>query len=84
MGGSLFAEQFAAILVNEMQPGAGETDERLIGIRVVGWRDFRQPMLHGGAEARACEKDVSTHFSIMRRPPVGSLPYVCVVPALRA
>jgi len=82
---SLLAEQFAGLLVDEMQPGAGEADHRLIGIRLVRGRDFWQPVLHGGAQPRAFVKDMPAHLSIMRRrrprsPPYGSLVAAAVSP----
>jgi len=64
---SILAEQLAGFLVDEVQPRAGEADQRGIGIRLVLARNVRQPMLHVGAQPRAFEKDMSTHLRDMRR-----------------
>ena len=76
---SRLAEQFAGFLVDEMQPGAGEADHRLIGIRLVRGRDFWQPVLHGGAQPRAFVKDMPAHRSIMRGRRPRSPPYSSLV-----
>jgi len=59
---SVLAEKFAGLLVDEMEPGAGEADDGRIGIGT-GFirRSLRKPMLHVGAQPRAFEKDVSSH-----------------------
>ena len=63
---SILAEEFASLLVDEMQPGAGKANDRRIGIGLVRRRDLRQPMLHLGAKPRASEKDMAIHSLTMR------------------
>ena len=61
-----------------MKPGAGETDDRHVGIGIglVVRRGRREPMLHIRAHRWALEKDMTTHASRnMQKPDVGSLPY---------
>jgi hypothetical protein len=53
---SFLAEQLAGLLVDEMKPGAGEADDRHIGVRLVLRRGFRKPMLNVGAQLRAFER----------------------------
>jgi hypothetical protein len=60
---SVLAEEFPGFLVDEMKPGAGETDDGRIGIGIglVLRRDFRKPMLYVRAQPWAFEKDMSAH-----------------------
>jgi hypothetical protein len=83
-GASVFAEEFAGFLVDEMQPGAGETDDGRIGIgtRFVLRRGVRKPMLHIRAQSWAFEKDMSAHRTEYAKLVRQSPPYVCVVGAL--
>jgi hypothetical protein len=83
-GASVFAEEFAGFLVDEMQPGAGETDDGRIGIgtRFVLRRGVRKPMLHVRAQSWAFEKDMSAHRTEYAKLVRQSPPYVCVVGAL--
>ena len=47
--------------MDEMKPGAGETDDGHIGIGTVLRRGLRKPMLHVRAQPGALEKDMSAH-----------------------
>ena len=58
---SVLAEKLPGFLVDEMKPGAGEADDRHIGVRLVLRGGFRKPMLNIRAQLRAFEKDVTTH-----------------------
>jgi hypothetical protein len=58
---SIFAEQFAGLLVDEMQTGAGEANHRRIGIGLVARRYFRKPVLHVGAQMWAFENKMTAH-----------------------
>ena len=58
---SVFAEQLARFLVDEMQPGARKADYRGIGMGLVPARHFRKPMLHIGPQNRTFEKNMATH-----------------------
>ena len=58
---SALTEEFPGFLVDEMQPGAGETDDGRIGIGLVLRRGLRKPMLYVRAQPWAFEKDVPAH-----------------------
>jgi hypothetical protein len=58
---SLVAEEFSGFLVDEVKPGAGETDDGHIGIALVLRWGLRKPMLHVRAQPGALEKDMSAH-----------------------
>ena len=60
---SALTEEFPGFLVDEMQPGAGETDDGRIGIgiRLVLRRGLRKPMLYVRAQPWAFEKDMPAH-----------------------
>ena len=62
---SLVAQEPAGFLVNEMKPGAGETDDGHIGIGtgLVLRRGRRKPMLYVRAQPWTSEKDRSAHHS---------------------
>jgi hypothetical protein len=87
---SLVAQEFSGFLVDEMKPGAGETDDGHIGIGTGGIgtglvlrRGRRKPMLYVGAQPRTFEKDVSAHTRNMQNSRGGSPPYGCVVGGVR-
>jgi hypothetical protein len=80
---SIFAQKLPGFLVDEMKPGAGETDDGRIGIGIgLVWRGVREPMLHIRAQPRAFEKDMSPHRGNMQNLCGRSPPYVCVVGGL--
>jgi hypothetical protein len=58
---SVLAKEFSGFLVDEMEPGAGETDDGHIRIGLVLRRGLRKPMLHVGAQPWAFEKNMSAH-----------------------
>ena len=62
---SVLAEEFSGFLVNEMKPGAGETDDGHIGIGtgLVLRRGRRKPMLYVRAQPWTSEKDMSAHHT---------------------
>ena len=66
---SVLAEEFSGFLVDEMKPGAGEADDRRIGIGL-GFvrRGVRKPMLHVRAQPRAFKKDVAAHSREYAKP----------------
>jgi len=83
VSGSLVAQEFPGFLVDEMKPGAGETDDGPVRIGLVLRRGRRKPMLHVGAQPRAFEKDMSAHGRNMPSLRAESLPYGYVVGAVR-
>jgi hypothetical protein len=83
LAASVLAEKLPGFLVDEMKPGAGETDDGRIGIGIgLVWRGVREPMLHIRAQPGAFEKDMSAHRGNMQNLCGRSLPYVCVVGGL--
>lgn len=73
---SVLAQKLAGLPVDEMKPGAGETDHRHIGIGFVVRPGRRKPMLHVRADRWTLEKDMTTHTGLnMQKPGGGSLPY---------
>ena len=68
VAGSLRAQELPGFLVDEMKPGAGETDDRHIRIGLILRRGRREPMLHVAAQPRAFEKDMSAHPAFMAGP----------------
>jgi hypothetical protein len=69
LAASRLAEEFSGSLVDEMKPGAGETDHGHMRIGLVLRRGRRKPMLHVGAQPRAFEKDMSAHTPEYAEPP---------------
>ena len=59
----ILAQELAGFLVDEMKPGAGQTDHRRIeiGIGLVLRRGRRKPVLHVDAQPRALEKNMPAH-----------------------
>jgi hypothetical protein len=70
---SLLAQEFSGFPVDEMKPGAGETDDGHVGIgtALVLRRRRRQPVLDVRAQMRTFEKDMPAHkreyAELMRR-----------------
>jgi hypothetical protein len=60
---SVLAQEFSGLLVDEMQPGAGEADDGRIGIGIglAFRRGFRKPMLHVRAQPGTFEEDMPAH-----------------------
>lgn len=58
---SVLAEKLAGFLVDEMKPGAGEADDRHIGVGLAFRGGFRKPMLNVGAQLGAFEENMTAH-----------------------
>jgi hypothetical protein len=77
---SVLAQKLAGFLVDEMKPGAGQTEDGNIRIGPVLRGGRRKPMLNVRAQPWTFEQDMSAHGrEICRSSRAGSLPYVCVV-----